>query len=463
MKSKIKNHIDQNFQNWLADLEDLVRIPSVSFPNFPAEEVERCANAVETLLTKLGWNHVQQIKHKDSAPFLYADLIRNPTYPTVLLYAHYDVQPPMREELWNSPAFEPTVRDGRMYGRGAADDKAGVFIHAHTAHILQDLCPDAKVNLKIIFEGEEEVASPGLSDFVAIHKELLQADLLVVADLANFDTGYPSLTTSLRGMTACEITLKTLKSPLHSGLWSGPLPDAAALLTILISRILDEKGKILIPEMYEDLILPTKEELQDWQTLNPGFQEFASQAGLLPEAGLTCKEDDILPRLWREPSLTVSTIQAGERKNAGNVLMDSAWARLGLRLAPGMNAAKSRDLLKAALLKHCPDNCKLEIEFEEGDAEPWISQPDPKIFQVIRQALEDGYDHQVAVSGCGATIPFVGELCETLGGIPALLTGVEDPYSQAHGENESVHLGDLQKALTSQVLFCYSLGNEITP
>jgi acetylornithine deacetylase/succinyl-diaminopimelate desuccinylase-like protein len=448
-------------------LSELVAIPSVSFPGYPETEVLRCAELVQNKMQSVGLVNVQSLTKQGHPPYLFGETPPQAAKPTILLYAHYDVQPPMREELWDSPPYIATERNGRLYGRGAADDKAGVVLHLASIHALLQTIPhesELPVNIKVLFEGEEEVSSPGLEEFIQQHKELLQADALIVADAANYDTGYPALTTSLRGMVAIEVELKALQAPLHSGLWGGPLPDPAAALVRLLAGLYtdDEQGrqKIAVPELYS-MIAPVPEaERASWNDLGMSEDLLRKQSGLLDSVPAAVPEEEILESLWRQPALTISAIQSGDRKTAGNVLMDSAWARIGLRLAPGMQAQKSLELLKTKiqeLASKLTQQMEIHITPEGGSAEAWSTDTEHPIFQAALSSLSEAFVHPAACIGCGATIPFVESLCESLGGIPALLSGVEDPYSKAHSENESLHLGDWYKLMDAQIRLFFKM------
>lgn len=463
-KNKVVTYSEEHFEQSINKLKELIKIPSISFPGYPSSEVNKCAQKCFELLKDSGLENIQQIFFEDSAPFIYGDIIVDKNKPTILLYAHYDVQPEMRSEFWDSPAFEPIIRNGRLYGRGAADDKAGVILHSESINAFIKTNSKLNVNLKIILEGEEEVASPGLENFIDKHKELLSADVVIVADMANYQVGIPAITTSLRGMIAVEVEVNALKTPLHSGLWGGPLPDPAMEITKIISQLTDDNSKINIPEYYKMITSPTKEELEAYKSLNMTTKLFKEQSGLLEGNDLIANEENLLIKLWREPSLIISAIQSGDKKTAGNVLMNSAWARIGLRLAPGMEKEQSLKLLLSKLnditKKYKQDGKKLNTKItpEQGGANPWSCSTDHPYFKLSKEALTEAYGNPAVFIGCGATIPFVGSLCEKLGGIPALLIGVEDPDTKAHSENESVHLEDLKNAIQAQILFFQKLG-----
>jgi acetylornithine deacetylase/succinyl-diaminopimelate desuccinylase-like protein len=442
---------DQEFPALVERLKELVRIPSCSFPGFDHAHVERSAEASVALLTACGFPAARVVRLPGVLPYVLAsDHRAGPGAPTLLLYAHHDVQPPLREELWRSAPFEPVERDGRLYGRGAADDKAGVVLHAFSAKAWNDVAGKPPVNLTVILEGEEEVGSASIGRFLAAHREELSADALVIADLGNYDTGLPSLTTSLRGNVVVEVELRALRSPLHSGMWGGLVADPALALCRLLAGLSDADGRIAIDGFHDRVRPPDPRQLADFARLPYDPARLAAQAGAV-RPSLPADSAEAFSRVWLRPSLTVTAVQSGVRGKTGNVIMDTAWARISVRTVPDQDGAAIERLLVAHLERHAPAGCELTVT-ARGDASPaWATRTDHPLFAVARAALERGYGVPPVTIGCGASIPFVGEMTAALGGIPALLLGVEDPTCGAHAENESVHLGDLRKGLRAQV------------
>ena len=445
-------HYETHRDRHLEDLQRLTRIPSVSFEGFPPEEVVRSAECVRGLLAACGLENVQIMHIPGTHPYVYADWLRRPGAPTVLLYAHHDVQPPMREELWKSPAFEPTSRDGRVFARGIADDKAGVVVHTASIAAFLQTAKALPVNVKVIIEGEEEIGSTHLGTFLETYRHQLGADCVVLTDCSNYDTGVPSLTTTLRGLISMEITVTALDHPLHSGMWGGPIPDPVQGLAKILAKLSDENGRPAVPGILDDVKAPTAAEMEDYRKLGMTEAEFRKQAGIEPGVKLFAKDEGLLTRMWREPSITVNSIQAGGKKIAGNVIMDAAWARVGLRLVPNMDHAKATRMLKAFIEASCPWGLKVEVLPEQG-ANPWMTRPDHPVFGVAKASLGRGYGRDAVLIGCGGTIPFVDSFTRVLGNIPALLVGIEDPYTNAHSENESLGLSDFHAAVRSQIHF----------
>ena len=447
------------FPRTVRRLSDLVAIPSCSFPGFPREEVERSARATADWFREVGLPDVQVLAPPGVNPYVVArDHRAGPDRPTLLLYAHHDVQPPMREELWTTPPFEPSERDGRLYGRGSADDKAGIALHAASIAAWYALEGRLPINVTVLVEGEEEVGSGNLETFLRSRLDLLQADGVVIADLANYDVGLPSLTISLRGLVAVELELRALERPLHSGLWGGAVPDVVQVLCRMLSNLTRPDGTLAIPGILEGIAPATERELRDWKDLPYDRADFARVAGSDPSLVPT-DSVDLGRRLWRTPALTINGIQAGTKGKTGNVLMDSAWSRVGIRIVPGMDPRRTMDLLKEALQAGVPAGFELGMS-EESLAPAWGTSTSHSLFAVARGALEAGYGKAPVEGGCGASIPFVEAVTGALGGVPALLLGVEDPSCNAHSENESLHLGDLLSAIRSQAALFGELGKD---
>lgn len=436
----------------VADLIRLTRIPGVSFDGFDPGEVERSAECTKGILEAAGFEHVEIMRIPGTHPNVYGDWLKRPGAPTVLLYAHHDVQPPMREELWKTPAFEPTEKDGRLYARGIADDKAGVLIHAASVAAWLGTAGTLPINVKVIIEGEEEIGSIHLGAFLEKYRDRLGADCVVLTDCSNFDTGLPSLTTTLRGLITMDVTVTGLDHPLHSGMWGGPIPDPVQGLAKVLAMLTDDQGRVAVPGLLDDVVPPSEAEMEDMRKLGLTDAVFREQAGIEPGVRLFAQGPGLLAKMWREPSITVNSIQAGGKKIAGNVIMDSAWARVGLRLVPDMAHSKAMRLLTEFIKANCPWGLKVEVVPEQG-ANPWMTKPDHPVFSVAKKSLGRGYGRDAVLIGCGGTIPFVDSFTRVLGDIPALLVGIEDPYTNAHSENESLGLADFHSSVRSQIHF----------
>lgn len=454
MEQQLKNSIHEKMPEYIEKLGQLVQIPSISFDNFDQKYVLESAEAVKKMFLMAGLTNVQFLLPPSGRPTVYGESLTSPDKPTVLLYAHHDVQPPMREALWNTKPFEATLSDDRkrLYGRGTADDKAGIITHLAALEQVRALKGNDGPNLKFIIEGEEESGSAGFENILKENAELLKADAVIIADLGNFAKGTPSITTTLRGMSAVSVVLKSTKAPLHSGSWSGPIPDPGQALCRIIASLTDGNGKILIPHFEDTLVPPTAEELASYKSLGMTEKIFRNDGGVLDSVQLLVPEDEILLANWRRPSITVTAMEVGSRLNAGNVLQDSAYARIGIRLAPGMDADVATQQLVEFLRKQVPNGLECEIVTEDG-ANPFVTDTDHPFFKLMSSSMAKAYGSPTKFIGCGASIPGAELFRNTLGNIPILLTGLEDPECNAHGENESLYLPDFESGIVSEALF----------
>lgn len=439
----------ENNPQFIDDLKALVRVPSVSFPGFDPKKVEDSAEAVARLLKARGLENVEVLRLDGAHPYVYADWLHAPNAPTLLLYAHHDVQPPGREELWKSPPFEPTERDGRLYGRGAADDKAGVVVHSSAIAAWLKTAGRLPVNVKVIIEGEEEIGSEHLGAFLAKYRAKLSADVMVLTDTGNYDVGVPSITTSLRGIASMDVTVRSSDHPLHSGMWGGPLVDPVQALAKMLAAVTDKNGDIAVKGIQSKARKLSRAEEKSLKSLRYNERAFRDQTGLLPKTKVIGGKD-LLRSLWHKPSFSVNAIQASSRRDCANIINEAAWCHVGIRLVPGMDPKDTLKKLKAHLLKSAPWG--VTVEFSNETANPaWTTAPDSAVFQAAARALAAGFGKPTVFMGCGGSIPFVGPFSKELGGAPALLIGVEDPYTNPHSENESLHLGDFEKSIRSAV------------
>ena len=458
MRRQIENILNRDMDVYIEILKDLVKIPSVSFEGFEKDNVIRCANFVFELFKKNNFDEIRFLG-KTNHPAIFAELKGNPGLPSVLLYAHYDVQPPMRENLWLSPAFEPQIRGGRLYGRGAADDKAGIVIHLAAALIAKKILGKNCPALKFLIEGEEESGSPNISNLLK-ECENIKSSVAVVCDSLNWSETVPAVVSSLRGMLAMEIEVESMEKPLHSGAWGGPIPDVAQGLSHILASLTDKNGSIKVrlpktPPLAKNILKSFAKMSQSY-----GYKELKKECALQSEMQIIAKEKDILKTLWRCPSITVTAMEAGGKKNAGNVLQNCAWARVSIRIPPGMALKKVLKAMQKHIEKACPWGLKLSIKTEDGTAEPWETKTEHEFFKKMLAALEKGYGKKTFITGCGASIPMVAALSKAFKEMPVMLTGAEDPKTNAHGENESVSLAVLKKAILSEVLFFASLGEK---
>lgn len=440
----------KNKTKHIEELKKLVNIPSVSFPQYDRAEVHRSGEAVKALLTEYKLDNVQTLTVGDSFPYVYADWLKAPGKPTLLLYAHHDVQPPGDPAKWKSPAFEATERDGRLYGRGAADDKGGVITHVAVIAAYLEAYGKLPINIKVLIEGEEEVGSGNLDGFLKKHQALLQADAVVIMDAGNFDVGMPSITIALRGVSVVEVEVKALEHSVHSGMWGGPVPDPAMALCKMLATLADVDGRPSIPGLLDDVRPLSAQEKTDLAALPYSESDFRKQSSLLASVPVAGGEGTIYEKMWFRPTININAMEASSRKQSGSIINASAWAKVSIRTVPNMQPEKTTRLLKEHLEKVCPWGLQVEVK-GEGSGSWWYCKPEGDMIQAAQRALEFSFGVKPVMMGCGGSIPFVQSLCAAIGGKPAILLAVEDPYTNAHSENESLHLGDWEKAVIGEI------------
>lgn len=427
------------------DLEALVRIESVSADPARAAEVQRSAEAVAELFRAEHFEDVRIVSGCEDgrAP---AVLARKPApagRPTVLLYAHHDVQPENDHAEWDSPPFEPTERDGRLYGRGAADDKAGIVAHLAAIRALGD---DLDVGVTMFIEGEEEVGSDTLPALLAEHRDYLASDVIVIADSSNWDIGVPALTTSLRGLVRVDIGVRTLTHAVHSGMWGGLVPDALMALTRLITSLHDDEGNVAVAGLHSspaaDVDYPDERLLAE-SGIAPGVEFIGSGTSV--------------ERLWTKPALTITGLDAPKVDGASNTLVPSARARISLRIAPGDTTEQAVACLRTHLEAHVPWGAELTFDIVDTGEATQIDASGPA-YDAARKAFTQAWDGVRPIDmGVGGSIPFIAEFLESFPEASVLVTGVEDPDTRAHGANEGLHLAEFERVCLAEALLLVNL------
>ncbi|MCV7345923.1 dipeptidase [Mycolicibacterium rhodesiae] len=425
-----------------ADLEDLVRIQSVWADPARRDEVHRSARAVADLLSNAGFAQVE-IVAEGGAPAVIAHHPAPPGAPTVLLYAHHDVQPEGEASQWDSDPFEPTERDGRLYGRGTADDKAGIATHlaAFRAH-----AGNPPVGVAVFVEGEEESGSPSLGRLLAAHKDKLAADVIVIADSDNWTSEIPALTVSLRGLADCVVEVATLDHGLHSGLWGGVVPDALSVLVRLLASLHDDDGNVAVEGLYETSAADVDRGPQ-WVRAESGLLDGVQEIG----------SGSVAQRMWAKPAITVIGIDTTPIAKASNTLTPRASAKVSMRVAPGGDAAAHLHALRRHLEQHAPWGAHVKVI--PGDVgQPYAIDASGPVYDAARAAFKEAWGADVVDMGMGGSIPFIAEFATAFPDATILVTGVEDPGTQAHSINESLHLGVLERAATTEALLLGKLG-----
>jgi cysteinylglycine-S-conjugate dipeptidase len=426
-----------------AGLERLVRIPSVSADPAARDQLSASADEVARQLTDAGLTDVQVVSADGGLPAVIGFRQGAPGAPTVLLYAHHDVQPVGDLAHWDSDPFEPVERQGRLYGRGAADDKAGIAVHLAAVRALGE---DGRVSVAVLIDGEEEIGSPSLAALLAEHRERLSADVLVLADSTNWRVGVPALTTSLRGGVSVVVEVRTLRHALHSGVYGGPTPDALTALARLLATCHDAEGDVAVRGLGRATADP----------LDLTEDEFRADAGVLDDVALI-GSGSLTSRLWKAPALSVVAIDAPAVDDAGLLLVPSARARLALRIAPGDDPEAARDALVAHLHDNAPWGAEVIVTAGRPVA-PYTATTSGPAYDAARSAYAEAFGRPVVEIGVGGSIAFVKAFAETFPDAEVLITGVEDPDTRAHGPNESLHLADFESACLAEALFLEQLG-----
>ena len=444
------------FPEALEILKDLVRIPGIAWEAFDANQLDKSAQAVKSLFEELGvFDKVEILRagYGDSqvgAPAIVATRKAKNSRPTILLYAHHDVQPPGDGALWDSTPFEPEIRNGRMYGRGAADDKAGIIAHYASVKLLAEIAgADFDLGLAIFIEGEEEAGSPSFTSFLETHKNQLEGDVIVVADSGNWSTTVPAITTTLRGLASLEFEVRTLDHAVHSGMYGGAVPDAMLALVRILGSMWDENGSVTISGLFS----------AENSNLDYSEAKLRSDSGLLPST-LPIGSGPILPRIWTKPALTLIGLDYPTVALSSNTLVPSLKAKLSLRIAPGDDPERALEALKGHILAH--NTLGAEITFGAVElGKPFSLGESGWAKTLAEQSLSLAFREKSVDIGIGGSIPFIAELERVFPKAQVLVTGVEDPDSRAHSPNESLHLEGFQSAILAQLLFLIG-GNQIT-
>lgn len=451
--------LEKNHETVVRGLADLVAIQSISTDGEHGPEIDRSASLVGQQMREAGLANVEILKVGNSLPYAYGEWLDAPGKPTVFLYAHHDVQPINYREQWQSDPWHLTRRDGRLFARGSADDKGA--ISAQLAAISAYLKTEGTlpVNVKMLVEGEEEVGSKNLMQFFERHHQKLRSDVIVVCDTENIEVGLPCVTYSLRGIVAALVEVRAADIPVHSGMGGGSLPDAAIALNVVLSRLFWDNGPLPIPGYYDKVRPLTEKERAAVRKL-PGDEakwrhdsRTVAGARLTMETGLTPFE-----QTWRRPAVTVIAQEASSIKSASNQVLPTAQALVSCRIVPDQVPSEVFQQLKAHLTANPPWGVEVKVTEVAGPVNWWMTDPNGPAFEAAMGALRKGFDKDPVAIGCGGTIGFVGPLAELFGGAPALLLGIEDPASNAHAPNESLHEGDWKKLMASLVHLFEGLG-----
>jgi len=427
----------------IEDLAALVRIPSCAFPGFPAEPVLTTAEAVVDLLDRYGVPGARLLDVPGGYPAVFAEIAPPPGAPTILLYAHYDIQPAPKEQGWDMEPFEPEIRDERIYGRGTADDKSGVMIIASALRLYGGQPP---VGVKVLMEGEEETGS-NLETLIAANPGLVRCDAFVINDGGNMKAGEPELTAALRGIAACDITVRSLKGMAHSGAYGGAAPDALMALIRILDNLLDEHGDVAVPGLTRF----------EWEDGGIPEDDYRAAAGLLPGVKLM-GTGTLASRLWSKPSVTAIGLDATPTEGASNSLIPEAKARISLRIAPGSDPDESLRLLMEHLHASAPWGVEvITAPVHTGNA--FMGKTAGPVFTAAREAASEAFGTEPKVTGSGGTIPLLTTLQKLAPDAEFVIWGPGDQHSQVHAANESLDLGELERMIVAEALLLEKLGD----
>jgi acetylornithine deacetylase/succinyl-diaminopimelate desuccinylase-like protein len=450
----VVDFINVNRDRYIDEMKQYLAIPSISALPEHKGDVRACAEWTANEMRRIGLQNVR-LEETPGHPVVYGEWLGAPGKPTILFYGHYDVQPVDPVHLWTSPPFEATVRDGEIYARGSADDKGQVFMHfkAVEAHIKQN--GGLPLNMKFLIEGEEEVGSANLDNFITAHKDLLKADVVVISDSPMFDRGVPSICYGLRGLTYFQIDLRGSKSDLHSGSFGGAVANPAMVLAQVLSQMKDKSGRIKIDGFYDDVVPLREEERAEWARLPFNEKKYRQELGapkLFGETGYTTLE-----RVWARPTFEVNGLLSGfTGEGAKTVLPAVAMAKVSMRLVPNQDPQKIGDLFEAYLAKVAPKTVEMKVTRMHG-GKPWMTAFDNPYVQAAGRAIEQGFGQRPVFNREGGSIPVVSTFQEELG-LPCVLFGVGLPDENAHAPDEKLDLGNFHNGVIASAFLYREIG-----
>jgi acetylornithine deacetylase/succinyl-diaminopimelate desuccinylase-like protein len=426
------------------DLSELVRFKSVADPaQFPVEECRGAAQWVVDAFSEVGLQDVAMSLTSDGSMAVHGHAPGPNGTPTVLLYCHYDVQPPLGEAAWETPVFELTEKaDGRWYGRGSADCKGNIVAHLTALRALRDVHGDFRCGVKLICEGSEEQGTGGLETFVPENVELLRADTILVADTGNFAVGIPTLTTTLRGMTNVDVRVEALKSAMHSGMFGGPAPDPVAGLLLMLASLRDADGNTTVDGL---------DNTQSWTGVAYEPETFRGDAEVLDGVDLI-GSGSVSDMLWARPAVTVLGIDVPPVIGSTSSVQATAGARVSLRIPPGMDGQAAQDALIEHLRRRVPWNLRAQFE-RVALGDPFEGSLEGPTYEALKGALEESFRRPLATVGQGGSIPLCNVFAESLPGVQIFLLGVEEPTCLIHAPNESVNPSEIEHLALAEALF----------
>jgi len=442
----------------LAQLQEFLRIPSISALSAHRQDVRRAAEWLQAELKRIGMPRAE-LYETGGHPVVYAEWLEAGDGPTALIYGHYDVQPVDPLNLWETPPFEPSIRDGKIYARGASDDKGQVFMHLKVLEALLQTEGRPPVNVKLLLEGEEEIGSANLERFIETHQDLLKADVVVISDTSLYARGVPSITYALRGLAAAEVEVTGARGDLHSGLFGGAAPNAIHALVELLSSLRKPDGKIAVEGFYDGVRPLTDEEKRSFAALN--FDEEALKASLGVDALPGEPGYSALERLWARPTLEINGIYGGfQGEGTKTVIPARAGAKITCRLVPDQDPEQVLDAIERHLQAHCPAGAQVRLKREEGNSRACITPVDHPAIRAAAAALEEAYGTEARFIRGGGSIPVVETFSRVLG-LPSVLMGFALEEENFHAPNEHFHLENFDLGLRALYAFWHKLAQSM--
>jgi acetylornithine deacetylase/succinyl-diaminopimelate desuccinylase-like protein len=451
--------LTKNHEKLVDSLADLVAIPSISNDGEHQKEIGQSAALTCEQMRQVGLQNVEVLHCGESNPYAYGEWLGAPGKPTVFLYAHHDVQPINYEAQWQSPPWKLTRRSGRLFGRGSADDKGAIAAQLGALAAFLKTRGSLPVNVKMVVEGEEEVGSRNLQTFFKEHRKRIQSDVIVVCDTENIETGIPSITYSLRGIVQVLVEVESAKLPVHSGMAGGALADSALALNVILSRLYWKNARLPIPHFYDSVRPMTGKERKVMLTLPYDEAKVRKDLGILTGVTMAMEKNcHLYEQTWRKPAVTIIAQEASSIRSASNQVLPRAAAIVSCRIVPDQDPEEVCRQLQQVLGKDPPWGVKVTVK-PQGSVNWWMTDPNGPAFEAALSAMRAGFKREPVPIGCGGSIGFVGPLAELFGGAPALLFGIEDPKSNAHAPNESLHEGDFRKLTASLAHLFENLGS----
>ncbi|MBE2281256.1 MAG: dipeptidase [Ignavibacteriaceae bacterium] len=452
----VQQFVDNNLERFISELTELLKIPSISTLPENTGDIVKCADFVVERLREAGLNNITVYPTKRH-PVVYAEWLELKDAPTVLIYGHYDVQPVDPVELWSTPPFEPVIKDGKIYARGATDDKGQMYMHIKSVETLLKTTGTLPVNVKFLIEGEEEIGSPNLEEFLTQKKEMLKADAVLVSDTALFETGLPTITYGLRGLAYMQVDVEGPNRDLHSGTYGGAVPNPINLLAEMIAKLHDENGKVTIPGFYDDVVQLTQAERDNFKKLNFNLDRYKESIGIndiYGEAGYTTIE-----RAGARPTLDCNGIWGGfAGSGAKTVIPSKAGAKISMRLVPNQDHKKIAELFTKYIYEIAPPALKVTVQDLHGGPAAMVPIDNP-VIKAASNAMSKAFGKDTVYTREGGSIPIIASFQRILEA-PAVLMGLGLNTENLHSPNEHFDLGNFRLGILCSAYFLQEFGKK---